>query len=57
VHAGGGAEGEGENPQANSLLSKDPEAGLDPTTLDHDLSQNQESTAQPSHPGAPRYSS
>ena len=34
---GGGAEGEGE---ADSLLSREPDAGLIPGPLDHDLSQS-----------------
>ena len=38
---------EGECPQADSLLSAEPEVGLSLTTLRSYLSQNQESDAQP----------
>ena len=46
---GVGTEAEG---KAGSLLSKEPNAGLDSRTLDHDLSPKQ-TLDQLSHPGAP----
>ena len=47
--AGEGAEGEGE---ADSLLSREPYLGLDPSSWDHDLRQRQ-MLNRLSHPGAP----
>ena len=46
---GWGAEGEG---KAVSLLNMEPNVGLNPRTLDHDLSQRQTLNSL-SHPGAP----
>ena len=41
--------------QADSSLSTEPDGGGSiPWPRDHDLSQNQESEAQPSYPGAPK---
>ena len=40
------AEGERES-QTGSILSMEPDAGLDPMTKDQDLSQNQKSDTQP----------
>ena len=48
---GGGAEGEGE---ADSLMSRDPDMGLDPGPWDRDLSCRQ-TCSQLSHPGAPKF--
>ena len=36
--------------QAGSMLSTEPDTGLDPTTLDHDLSRHQELDTQPTEP-------
>ena len=46
----GRGEGVGRESQAASLLSVKLEAELDPTTLDHGLSLNQKSGAQPTEP-------
>ena len=43
---GGGAEGEGKRISRKLTLSEEPNTGL----WDHDLSQNQETAAQPTEP-------